>query len=62
MLIRTIEEFMRHTKMPQTRFGRLAINDPQFVFDLRRGRVPRAKTERRVEHFMNTYTEGSHAH
>jgi hypothetical protein len=48
---------MRHTKMPQTRFGRLAINDPQFVFDLRRGRVPRAKTEKRVEHFMNTYDE-----
>jgi hypothetical protein len=57
MLIRKIEEFMRHTKMPQTRFGRLAINDPQFVFDLRRGRVPRAKTEKRVEHFMNTYDE-----
>ncbi|HEY7808268.1 MAG TPA: hypothetical protein VIC34_13815 [Croceibacterium sp.] len=61
MLIRKIEEFMRHTKMPQTRFGRLAINDPQFVFDLRRGRVPRPQTEERVEHFMNTYREISHA-
>jgi hypothetical protein len=61
MLIRKIEEFMRHTKMPQTRFGRLAINDPQFVFDLHRGRVPRAKTEKRVEHFMNTYDEIRHA-
>ena len=57
MLIRKIEEFMRLTKMPQTRFGRLAINDPQFVFDLRRGRVPRRGTEKRVEHFMNTYHE-----
>ena len=61
MLIRKIEEFMRRTKMPQTWFGRLAINDPQFVFDLRRGRVPRRRTERRVEHFMNTYREESHA-
>ena len=57
MLIRKIEAFMRQTKMPQTTFGRLATNDPQFVFDLRRGRVPRAKTEKRVEHFMNTYDE-----
>ena len=62
MLIRKIEAFMRQTKMPQTTFGRLATNDPQFVFDLRRGRVPRPKMERRVEHFMNTYTEQSHAH
>ena len=61
MLIRKIEAFMRQTKMPQTTFGRLATNDPQFVFDLRRGRVPRPKTEKRVEHFMNTYDEIRHA-
>ncbi len=61
MLIRKIDEFMRQTKMPQTRFGRLAVNDPQFVFDLRRGRTPRPKTEQRVEHFMNTYAEVVHA-
>lgn len=60
MLIHKIDAFLRQTKMPQTRFGRLATNDPQFVFDLRRGRVPRSKMERRVEHFMNTYREGSH--
>jgi hypothetical protein len=61
MLIRKIDAFLRQTRMPQTRFGRLAINDPQFVFDLRRGRVPRPSTERRVEHFMNNYHEVSHA-
>jgi hypothetical protein len=61
MLICKIDAFLRRTKMPQTRFGRLATNDPQFVFDLRRGRMPRATTERRVEHFMNTYREESHA-
>ena len=61
MLIRKIEAFMRRTKMPQTKFGRLAANDPQFVFDLQRGRVPRPKTEQRVEHFMNTYSEESNA-
>ena len=62
MLIRKIEDFMRQTKMPQTRFGRLATNDPQFVFDLRRGRTPRPRTVSRVEHFMNEYREGTHAY
>ena len=62
MLIRKIETFLRRTSMPPARFGRLAAHDPRFVFDLRGGREPRAKTERRVEHFMNTYREESHAH
>ena len=61
MLIRKIDAFLRQTKMPQTRFGRLATNDPRFVFDLRRGRTPRPTTERRVEHFMNSYGETTRA-
>jgi hypothetical protein len=62
MLIRKIEAFMRQTKMPQTKFGRLAASDPRFVSDLRNGRSPRAKMQRRVEHFMNTYRENPHAY
>ncbi len=62
MLIRKIETFLRRTGMPPTKFGRLATHDPRFVFDLRMGRTPRARTETRVEHFMNTYPEGRHAH
>jgi hypothetical protein len=57
MLIRSIENFLRRHDMPATRFGRLAARDPRFVLDLRNGRMPRASTERRVEHFMNTYRE-----
>ena len=60
MLIRKIEAFMRHTKMPQTKFGRLAASDPRFVSDLRNGRAPRPKMEQRVEHFMNKYRETIH--
>ena len=60
MLIRKIEVFLRHTRMPPTRFGRLAARDPRFVFDLRNGREPRGYTERRMEHFMNTYPEDAH--
>ena len=62
MLIRKIEIFLRRTGMPPTQFGRLATHDPRFVFDLRNGRMPRTRTENRVEHFMNVYLEMSYAH
>ena len=61
MLIRSIEKFLRRTGMPPTNFGRLAVRDPRFVIDLRNGRQPRPATEKRVEHFMNTYRETIHA-
>jgi len=61
MLIRKIEIFLHRTGMRATTFGRLAVRDPRFVFDLRDGRTPRVRTERRVEHFMNTIGEKSHA-
>ena len=60
MLIREIERFLRRTGMPVTKFGRLAARDPRFVLDLRNGRMPRRRTERRVEHFMNRYQEDTH--
>jgi hypothetical protein len=62
MLIRKIETFLRRTRMPPTKFGRLATHDPRFVFDLRNGRAPRPQTEERVEHFMNRYQDQPHAH
>lgn len=61
MLIRKIETFLRRTGMAATTFGRLAAGDPRFVFDLRNGRMPRARTEQRIEHFMNQRHEESHA-
>ena len=55
MLIRRIEKFLRQHDMPATKFGRLAAHDPRFVLDLRMGRIPRAETQKRIEHFMNIY-------
>lgn len=55
MLIRSIENFLRHTGMPATRFGRLAAHDPRFVLDLRMGREPRAGTEARIRGFIAGY-------
>ena len=62
MLIRRIERFLRDTRMPWTKFGRLAVGDPRFVGDLRNGRAPRPETEERVEHFMNKFGEEGNAH
>jgi len=39
--------------VPPTRFGRDAVNDPRFVFDLRRGREPRQQTVERIVHFLD---------
>ncbi|MET0371344.1 MAG: hypothetical protein ABW039_08215 [Sphingobium sp.] len=55
MLLRAIERFLRETGMPATRFGRESARDPRLVFDLRRGREPRAGLANRIEHFMNIY-------
>lgn len=62
MLLRRIERFLKRTGMSRSRFGRLAVNDPRFVFDLHNGRTPRPNAEARVEHFMNTHQENDHAH
>ncbi len=49
---REVEKFLRRTGMPATKFGRLAVNDPRFVLDLRRGREPRSRTAARVMGFI----------
>ena len=39
-LLTDIDRYLRHTGMPETKFGRLAVRDPRLVHDLRRGRLP----------------------
>jgi len=51
-LLREIEKFLRSSGVPATRFGRQALNDPRFVFDLRRGREPRPETVARVVGYL----------
>lgn len=53
-LLSKIQNYLRRTGMPETKFGRLAVNDPRLVGDLRRGRSPGAKTRARVERFIMT--------
>lgn len=47
-LLPVVERHLRAHCVPPSRFGRLVTGDPRFVFDLRRGREPRAATRDRV--------------
>ena len=51
-LLRQVERYLRRSGLAPTRFGREAVKDPRFVFDLRKGREPRAETVRRVVEFL----------
>ncbi len=48
-VLERIENLLRRTSMPATKFGRIAVNDPRLVGDLRCGRQPRPATTARIE-------------
>ena len=54
VLLRRIERHMKERRIPPARFGRDAVGDPCFVFDLRDGREPRAKTVKRVDAYLQS--------
>ncbi len=47
-LLRRVEKYLRRSRTAATRFGRDAVGDPRFVFDLRNGREPLPRTTARV--------------
>ena len=51
-LLREVEKFLRQSEVAPTRFGREAVGDPRFVFDLRNGRDPRPTTVARVRAYL----------
>jgi hypothetical protein len=51
-LLREVEKFIRSREVAPTRFGREAVGDPRFVFDLRNGREPRPQTVARVQAYL----------
>ena len=56
-LLREVEKFLRHNDTPPTRFGREAVGDPRFVFDLRNGRDPRPQTIERVRAYLEAVAQ-----
>ena len=53
-LLREVEKFLRAREISAARFGREAMRDPRFVFDLRKGREPRLRTVTKVLAFLET--------
>jgi hypothetical protein len=51
-LLRRIEAYLRASGTAPARFGREAARDPRLVFDLRRGREPRASLGRRLDVYL----------
>lgn len=52
-----VEAFLAHTGMSATTFGKEALGDPVFVFDLRNGRRPGLGSVDRVYEFMRSKTQ-----
>lgn len=52
-----IEDFLTETGMTPTAFGRDALGDPGFVFDLRSGRDCRRSTTERARQQMQHYRD-----
>ncbi|WP_294239596.1 hypothetical protein [uncultured Sphingomonas sp.] len=55
-LLRVIERYLKRSRMPETKFGRLAVNDPRLVSDLRKGREPGQQMIARVAAFIAEHT------
>ena len=51
-LLSHVERHLRRSGTPAARFGRACLNDPQFVFDLRRGRQPGPEVSARVAAYI----------
>ena len=47
-----IESHLREASMSATQFGYLSIGDPALVRDLKRGRVLRAATVRKIQEYI----------
>ena len=60
MLLNRVEAHLRATKTPPARFGRDALGDSRFVFDLREGRRPRSPTVVRVLAYIEAHDTTGH--
>ena len=51
-----VEAFLSERGIEASLFGRSALKDPNFVFDLRKGRCPNLRTIQRVRAFMAAHS------
>lgn len=57
-LLWRIERYLRRSATSPARFGRDAMGDPRFVFDLRRGREPKPATAARAAAWLERKERG----
>ncbi|MCG2840369.1 hypothetical protein L6Q21_05170 [Sandaracinobacter sp. RS1-74] len=57
-LLHAIEICLKLTNIPPSRFGRDSVRDPRLVHDLRRGRQPGPRMERRVRAHLSGVLAG----
>jgi 2,4-dienoyl-CoA reductase-like NADH-dependent reductase (Old Yellow Enzyme family) len=51
-LLEQVESYLARTRIPPSKFGRMALGDPRFVDDMRAGRKLRRKTQERVRCYL----------
>ena len=51
-LLQKVEEHLARAGLSPTRFGRIVVHDPRFVFDLRAGRHPRNRVHGKVTAYL----------
>jgi 2,4-dienoyl-CoA reductase-like NADH-dependent reductase (Old Yellow Enzyme family) len=49
---RKIEQYLKATKTPATRFGRESVRDPRLVYDIRNGREVGPRLAKRILAFI----------
>lgn len=54
-LLDDIAAFVQAHNLSERKFGELALNDKNFVSDIRAGRSPSLNTVERIRRFMMTY-------
>lgn len=52
-MLSRIYRYLRISGESRSGFGRKALGDPRFVWDLERGRIPYLRTERRVHAWLD---------
>lgn len=57
-ILQDVEDFLQTSQMTPTAFGRLALNDPTLVHELRSGRECKRVTRARIREFINSQKTG----
>jgi hypothetical protein len=52
-LRRRVEQFLKRTRISATRMGLDVTGDPKLVFEIRKGRTPRPRTEAKIAAYMD---------